>query len=140
MRIFNEEGVAEKDVSIQRSSMPTALAWHPAGRHLATGWENGEVVIWSQGGKQIHECQTLHGAAVQKLTWSNSGGLLASGDDDGRVGIWKSNPKNGKVSLIQENKKQMVCVSPTFSALWFFTTRGIRIYSYIYSYSDSPYT
>ena len=37
---------------MQRASLPTAIAWHPALRWLASGWANGEVVLGRAEGRQ----------------------------------------------------------------------------------------
>ena len=96
VNLYTEDGEHNKDATIQRSSLPTSMAWHPTNKWLATGWASGEVILWNEAAQMVHECKALHTNGVDVLEWSRDGSLLISGDSEGRIGVWKP-AKNGKL-------------------------------------------
>jgi WD40 repeat protein len=94
VNLYTDDGEHCKNATLQRASLPTALAWHPTQRWLASGWGNGEIVLFND--KIAHECKALHISEIDVLEWSRDGSILVSGDADGRVGVWKA-AKNGKL-------------------------------------------
>ena len=69
-----------EDSSIQRSSVVTAIVWHPVRKILAIGWQSGDVLIWNEHDHELHEASSIHQSAVQVIQWSNNGNRLVTSD------------------------------------------------------------
>ena len=65
---------------MKRSHPATALAWHPTKKILAVGWETGEIQLWNETTKELHEVFPLHKGEISILHWSSKGSQLLSGD------------------------------------------------------------
>ena len=64
------------------------LAFSPCGQRLASGSEDGVVILWdAQTGKAELVLQA-HTECVGGLSFSAHGALLASGSDDGSIHVW----------------------------------------------------
>ncbi|KAG8948545.1 hypothetical protein FRC03_000689 [Tulasnella sp. 419] len=73
-----------------RSGGMNAVAYSPDGGLLATGSDDGGVIIWdSRTGAQIHSLEG-HSDAVLAVDFSPTGCLIASGSWDNSVRIWSS--------------------------------------------------
>lgn len=71
------------------------LAFSPDGRFLASGDEEGDVILWTMNNSV--ENRTLYGHysdEVNTVVFSPDGRLLAAGDDDGDITLW--NVENGE--------------------------------------------
>ncbi len=69
----------------------SALLFSPDGRTLASGYDNGEVVLWDAADPaRVTHIATLTGQAgdITALSFSPDGHLLASANDDGTVALW----------------------------------------------------
>ena len=53
-----------EDSSIQRSSLVTAIVWHPVRKILAIGWQSGDLLIWNEHDHELHEASSIHQSAV----------------------------------------------------------------------------
>lgn len=62
-----------------------AVAWSADGKWVATGLQNGRVVIWDTSNGQQKFSRLLHSDAVNCLTFHPNSEFLASGSDDGFV-------------------------------------------------------
>nr|XP_026689727.1 intraflagellar transport protein 140 homolog [Ciona intestinalis] len=81
VNLYDKQGVKEsKTPLMHRSTPPTTAAWHPTRKLLAVGWENGEVLVWNDQEKELHEIPSLHMKALSTITWSSNGTRLATGD------------------------------------------------------------
>ena len=69
--------------TIQRSVNCTAISWQTQKKILAIGWESGELVIWNEGERDLHEVPKLHNSAISCLAWSVKGSRLVSTDQVG---------------------------------------------------------
>lgn len=66
----------------------TSLDWHPKGKWVAAGFENGEVQFWDPiAGKQAITLEG-NGGPVGQVEWSRDGSHLASTSADGSVRLW----------------------------------------------------
>jgi len=66
---------------VQRPPAPTLLLWHPVKKLLAIGWKNGEIAIWNEHNKELHDIPSLHTKSITTLCWSSNGNRIASGDE-----------------------------------------------------------
>lgn len=65
--------------------MPTALAIAPNHQHLAMGWEDGRISLWSVDQGRHLGLMATHGSEVTALCFSPDGTLLASTGRDDRI-------------------------------------------------------
>ena len=70
-----------EDSSIQRSSLVTAIVWHPVRKILAIGWQSGDVLIWNEHDRELHEAASIHQSPVRIIQWSNNGNRLVTTDE-----------------------------------------------------------
>ncbi len=64
------------------------LAISPDGHSWATGSRRGDVQVWMQGGKVLHQSWQAHTDTVRALAFSLDGTTLATGSWDGAVKLW----------------------------------------------------
>ncbi|XP_019615052.1 PREDICTED: intraflagellar transport protein 140 homolog [Branchiostoma belcheri] len=106
VNLFMDDGEPVPDGCIQRSSQVTCMSWHPNYRVLAMGWENGDVLMWNDQDKELHEAKSIHDAGVAILEWSTNGTRLLSGDKNGLITVWKMDGK-GRAQASPFCKHQM---------------------------------
>ena len=80
------ETTSVKSFSASESGI-RALTLNPKGDILATGAEDGKIILWSLDGQQLAS-MTGHKRSVTCLAFSPDGSLLASGSWDGLVKLW----------------------------------------------------
>jgi WD40 repeat protein/transcriptional regulator with XRE-family HTH domain len=64
------------------------LAISPDGQSWATGSRRGDVQVWMQGGKVLHQSWQAHADTVRALAFSLDGTTLATGSWDGAIKLW----------------------------------------------------
>ena len=87
-------GIAWWDEPVHMLSDETSvigqLMWSPEGRRLASGSQDGKVILWD--GRAGLILSTLEGqeSAISSLAWSPDGDLLAAGSVDGTLIVWQT--------------------------------------------------
>ena len=90
-----------------------ALAYHPDGGLLASGGEDGEVVLWRMPQGKRHSSRKQHTDWVRAIAFSPAGNRLASVGWDDRVFFGKVNESNHvAVSLGPHGGAWCVAFSP----------------------------
>jgi WD40 repeat protein len=85
--------------TLRNTHMVRALAFSPDGRLLATGSENGEVILWdAAGGRRLAQLPG-HQWYVDALAFSPDGASLATGGLDKTVRLWDVPTRRLKLSL-----------------------------------------
>ncbi|XP_068236628.1 intraflagellar transport protein 140 homolog isoform X1 [Palaemon carinicauda] len=79
----------EVDIPPHPTAQVTSVVWHPNKRIMAVGWESGELFIWNDHDKELHEIQSLHRAPISVLAFSSGGTRLVSGDASGSMVGWR---------------------------------------------------
>ncbi|XP_059617138.1 intraflagellar transport protein 140 homolog [Phlebotomus argentipes] len=91
--IFSDTGETIPNVTfpVNPVSQATALAWHPEKKLLVSGWENGDVLTWTEGGREFASIKGPHKSPIVLLAFSESsvGGRLVSGDSMGVLTGWR---------------------------------------------------
>jgi WD40 repeat protein len=67
-----------------------ALAWSPAGQHLAAATSGSQCLMWEVLTSTIAYAQTVSSTSINALAWSPDGKRLASGGNDKAVQIWNA--------------------------------------------------
>ena len=68
-----------------------SVAISPDGKYLASGADDGTVIIWDAKSGQRLQTFKGHSYCVNSVCWSTDGKYLASGSNDGTVIIWDAN-------------------------------------------------
>ncbi|KAG5881951.1 hypothetical protein JTB14_020515 [Gonioctena quinquepunctata] len=92
-KYFQGEPVKDVNYPVHRSYQVTALCWHPEKTLLVSGWENGELKVWSSPEKEFINVVGSHRAPITLLEFSEKGGRLVSCDSFGSVIGWKIDNK-----------------------------------------------
>lgn len=78
----------------------TAAAFSPDGRTLATGSNDGLVVLWCTHEWRPIDRIAAHGSRIEMLAFTSDGSLVATTGDDGTVRLW--NPAKARGELARE--------------------------------------
>ncbi|RMX59262.1 hypothetical protein pdam_00005737 [Pocillopora damicornis] len=93
VNFYLDEGELVEESSIQRSSVVTAIVWHPVRKILAIGWQSGDVLMWNEHDRELHEASSIHQSAVRVIQWSNNGNRLVTTDENGILAVWKADQR-----------------------------------------------
>jgi WD40 repeat protein len=69
-------------------SWVSALAFHPGGRLLATGHDDGPIRCWDLNTRRLLYELRLHDKPISALAYSGDGGRLASAAEDRIIALW----------------------------------------------------
>ena len=75
------------------------VALSPDNKLVATGGDEGSVVVWNIAQREMVCFLGGHIGGVEKLSWSPTGNFLASSGKDDRVRLWDINLKNEITTL-----------------------------------------
>ena len=70
------------------ASVSRASAFSPRGEVVATGHENGSIVLWDSTTGQTIQALSGHSAAVDSLQFTSDGTTLVSSGRDGTIRVW----------------------------------------------------
>ncbi|XP_071106694.1 intraflagellar transport protein 140 homolog [Haliotis cracherodii] len=90
---YTEEGEKLPNTHLQKNCHVTSVSWHPNKKIVAVGWETGELLIWNEQERSLHEAIQMHKSAISVLHWSSNGTRIASGDKSGILIVWKVDTK-----------------------------------------------
>jgi WD40 repeat protein len=74
--------------SLPQSSWVTAIAFHPTGRVIATGHDDGSVRVWDLDTKSQRPELRHHTQAISALRVNSDGSLLAVAGEDRKIAVW----------------------------------------------------
>ena len=66
---------------MEKDDFVSCLAWHPNKKVLISGWKNGELLVWSENGKDIQEPPRFHKCAITTILWNSNGSKLITSDE-----------------------------------------------------------
>jgi WD40 repeat protein len=99
---------AEK--SLSHRAPVRAGAFHPKGTRIATGADDGQVVLWTPDGKVV--ARMRHDKGVTSLAFSPDGVRLVSTSWDGTVRLWDSKTGSGLHTLKHDQAVNLARFSP----------------------------
>ena len=62
------------------NTTPVLMVWHPSKKLLAIGWNNGEICIWNESDKDVHEAPIFHKSTLTNMHWNGTGSRLITSD------------------------------------------------------------
>lgn len=77
-----------------------AVAFHPEGTVLASGWEDHQVRVWDIAAERELYALSGHAGEVSVVAWHPKGRLLVSAGDDRTVRLWDTEARR-EVRLLQ---------------------------------------
>jgi eukaryotic-like serine/threonine-protein kinase len=87
-----------------------SLAWNSAGSQLATGHQDGQIIVWDvESGRAVAHLAG-HEGAVTTLAFSHQGDLLASGSWDSTLRLWDA--ARGRQLVLYRTKDVVLHFSP----------------------------
>ncbi len=76
-----------------------SVAYSPAGALLASGGDDGAIILWDMPSGRVRCTGRGHSGPVRSLAFSPDGQILASGSDDQTIKFWQSDTGSEKVTL-----------------------------------------
>ncbi|XP_064637216.1 intraflagellar transport protein 140 homolog [Lineus longissimus] len=99
VNLYQDEGEVLPHGEFQRSSPPTCVRWHPTKKIVAIGWDTGEIIVWNEHERELHDVPTVHRTDIKAMEWSSSGTRLLTGDSSGFILVFKVDAR-GRVQHI----------------------------------------
>lgn len=94
VRIFREEGEELTDYRQTGRCACTALTWHPRGRILAAGWDDGTITFEAPGSGTKRDDREVHQRArIRCIAFNPMGTRMVTCDSNGLVAVWKTDHK-----------------------------------------------
>jgi len=89
---WNTDGKMIKGVWMGHRNTVRSLSWSPSGAHIASGFEDGRILIRKAENGKVEVGRIKTGQdCVYSLAYSPSGDRIASGGDNKTICIWDSN-------------------------------------------------
>ena len=88
--VCKEPPSAASDMYNHKSQI-LCIGWQPGTELLASGTEDGSLIVWKKGSDNVEE--TCHGSAVTCLDWSVGRNLLVTGCFGGSGSVWRGSSK-----------------------------------------------
>jgi len=86
-----------------------SVAFSPDGLIIASGGENGVIVLWNANSSKLFRTMRGHSGNINSVAFSPIGGTLASAGDDGMIKVW--NATNGSlIRTIKGHSSPVECV------------------------------
>ena len=96
-----------------RDTKKSAIVFHPNGNLLATGQNNGDIVLWDiKLGRPISVLKGHGEGPVVSLQFSNDGRRLLSGGTDKTLRVWDWKAAKPLLTINQEGYALSACFSP----------------------------
>jgi len=102
IHLYSLSGGSLKEVNVleRHSRQVTSASFSPNGKHLATGDQKNEIIIWNTSNWSIvEEGWCFHTASVKSLAWSPNSERLASGGLDQCVIVWSLAARLGQIRI-----------------------------------------
>ena len=103
------------------------LAFAPAGRWLASGDENGEIIVWQPDSCKIVRRLTTT-ESVLAIAFSPCGRFLASAASGGRIRLWELETGESKREFSTSNLLPFLCFSPDGKMLILTTGEAVELW------------
>jgi Tol biopolymer transport system component len=101
IRLWDRGAGADPTAAVRAKAAPSEIRFSPDGKTLATGQQDGRVVLWSVAGQQQRAVLKGHTSWVGSLAYSPDGRILATGSDDRTVKLWDTQSRRVLTSLSQ---------------------------------------
>ncbi|XP_066914160.1 intraflagellar transport protein 140 homolog isoform X1 [Clytia hemisphaerica] len=90
VKFYLDEAEVVDGSSIEKdNTAPVQMVWHPSKKLLAVGWSNGEICIWNESDKDVHEAPIFHKSTLTNIHWNGTGSRLITADQNGLICVWK---------------------------------------------------
>ncbi len=105
----------------------TCLSYSPDGKIIATGHENGTIMLWDVATRTLAATLSGHNGGVYSLAFSPNGNTLASGASDENVKLWDVAARTSFSTLPVKQPVTTVAFSPDGSLVaagtWFLRVK-----------------
>jgi WD40 repeat protein len=130
MRLWNLDAGAEERTIEGHVEWTSALAFHPSGSILASGGEDGAIILWDAATAQrIREVRSdnVWGDWVTSLAFNPRGTLLASASAERVVELWDTGTSE-RVTVVQHAGVRSVVFSPDGALLASGGNDGVKLW------------